>query len=107
MSENVETVKEEFVNVTPEPTNTTYVVLPDFRQTLVNTASTMVAGAIIGAGLNVLGGAASAAGKKIGNKIGTALKARKQRKALKKAEKEVIAELAQEKASPENENDQE
>ena len=106
MSENVETVKEEFVDVIPEvPTNATYVVLPDFRQTLVNTASTMVAGAVIGAGLNVLGSACQAAGKKIGNKIGAALKEKKQRKALKKAEKEVIAELAQEKASPENDQE--
>lgn len=78
------------------PTTTT------FGQAMVNTATTMVAGAIIGAGLNAL---ANGAGKALGAGAKWAkgkLEARKEKKALKKAEEKALRELAEE-VTPETE----
>lgn len=109
MSENTNEVVSEVVNEgidIPEVEVEATTVVPEnkivfpttqtFGQAMVNTATTMVAGAIIGAGLNAL---AAGAGKALGAGAKWAkakIKAKKEAKALKKAEEQALKELAEE-----------
>ena len=96
-------VQVEATPVVPEnkivlPTTTT------FGQAMVNTATTMVAGAIIGAGLNAL---AAGAGKALGagtKWVKAKIEAKKEAKALKKAEEQALKELAEEVTPDESTN---
>lgn len=88
-------VKVEATPVKPE-NKIVFPTTQTFGQAMVNTATTMVAGAIIGAGLNAL---ATGAGRALGagaNWAKSKIEARKEAKALKKAEEKALKELAEE-----------
>jgi hypothetical protein len=83
------------------------IVLPTttaFGQAMVNTATTMVAGAIIGAGLNALAAGANKALRSGAKWAKKKIEEKKEAKALKKAEEQALKELAEEVTPDESTN---